>query len=157
MHSGGKSDNWSVYFLSQSTVIVVAWFVGSGSIFSLVLHYIYFLLVSCHAAQDIQRQKKISFVHFSNFTKIFLCFWLWKCKIFYHKCRGKQSVSMSSLIFRKIMWDNVSCILIHSNYVLVIAKYFFHPSFPFCSWFFSQCPIKIYKYIIGFNYHWNMH
>lgn len=74
MHSGGKADNLSVYCLSRSTIIVVARFVGSGSIFSLVLHYLYFLLISHHAAQDLRRPKKFSFAHFSNFINIFLCF-----------------------------------------------------------------------------------
>lgn len=72
MCSGGKSDNLSVYFLSQSIIIVVARFVGSGSIFSLVLHYIYFLLISLRATQDLWRPKNFSFGHFSNFIKIFL-------------------------------------------------------------------------------------
>lgn len=58
MCSGGKSDNLSVYFQSQSPIIVVARFVGTGGIFSLVLHYIYFLLISHHATQDLQRPKK---------------------------------------------------------------------------------------------------
>lgn len=46
MCSKGKSDNVCAYLLSQSGTIVVARFVGRGSICSFVLHYIYFSLIS---------------------------------------------------------------------------------------------------------------
>lgn len=138
-------------------MIAAARFVGRGRICSFVLHDTYFLLIFFSVTQELWRLNKFYLGQFSSFIQKFhLCFLtLEQQNILSQGLREAEHFFELFCIQRKHLVGQ--CVLLPCTWPSCLndSKVFL-PSSPFCTHFLSQCPIKVYKSIMAYNYFWNM-